>query len=468
VGVATYVVSVVRIVRSPITGVTGTLLVSGLLIVILAIAVQGAFATRAGISDTFARQSRMQQAQIALEDLLRLQIDEEDSVRGYSLTRDPFYKLQYAAALATFDRREWDVGLALRAEHLPERTLEEYSNLQATWRSTIARTLLANPGQPLAEIDKENKVFSDFENRTAQAVRFELAQTSAKLAESTQRQVDRTLLVRAFWLAMFGLLAIVFNVYRSRLNRALEEERTTTEILQRAFRSEHVPLPRCEIGSAYLSASSQLAVGGDVFDVYRLSDSLALVFIADVSGKGVDAAVLTAFIKFTIRGIALRRRDPGAMLAEFNTAFAQTVENPYLFVSMFIGVLDLDSFQLRYASAGHDSAFVRRASGMQRLAVTGPVLGVMEEPFETKVVNLEGGDTLVLATDGLTEARTPSGEQLSEEGAMKLIAASSVQPQQLANELAARIKTLGGNQTRDDLAILAIRIHEPEARREAM
>ena len=83
-----------------------------------------------------------------------------------------------------------------------------------------------------------------------------------------------------------------------------------------------------------------MAVGGDVFDVYRLSDTLALVLIADVSGKGVDAAVLTAFIKFTIRGIALRRRDPGAILAEFNTAFAQTVENPYLFVSMFVGVLD--------------------------------------------------------------------------------------------------------------------------------
>ena len=70
--------------------------------------------------------------------------------------------------------------------------------------------------------------------------------------------------------------------------------------------------------------------------MYRLSDTLALVFIADVSGKGVDAAVLTAFIKFTIRGIALRRRDPGAMLGEFNTAFSQTVENPYLFVSMFV------------------------------------------------------------------------------------------------------------------------------------
>jgi phosphoserine phosphatase RsbU/P len=283
------------------------------------------------------------------------------------------------------------------------------------------------------------------------------------LARTAQEQVNANAYTRAFWLIVLGLLAILLNGFRSRLLTELEEERTTTETLQKAFRSEHVPLPNCEVGSAYLAASSHLAVGGDVFDVYRLSDMLALIFIADVSGKGVDAAVLTAFIKFTIRGIALRRRDPGAMLAEFNTAFAQTVENPYLFVSMFVAVLDTETLQLRYASAGHDSAFIRRSTGVtQQLAVTGPVLGVMEEPFETKTLHLEDLDTLVLATDGLTEARDRSGTQLQEAGAMKLISASSAQPQLLADELVAKVRMLGGNQLRDDLAVLAIRVHEPE------
>jgi sigma-B regulation protein RsbU (phosphoserine phosphatase) len=262
---------------------------------------------------------------------------------------------------------------------------------------------------------------------------------------------------------VFGLLAILFNGFRSRLYQELEEEKNTTEILQRAFRSESVPLPNCRIGSAYLSAGSHLAVGGDVFDVYRLSNSLALLLIADVSGKGVDAAVLTAFIKFTIRGIALRRRDPGAILGEFNTAFAQTVENPYLFVSMFVGVLDTDSLLLTYASAGHDSAFMRRSSGVQQLAVTGPVLGVMEEPFGTKSVIMEDGDILVLATDGLTEARKRTGEQLRETGAIDLIAAASDDPQSLADELVAQVRALGGNHPRDDLAILAIRADPPKA-----
>ncbi|MDE2480903.1 MAG: SpoIIE family protein phosphatase, partial [bacterium] len=369
--------------RSSFAWIPGTVVWTAFLVIAVVIAVQGAFQTRASIAGTFAAQSRIVQAQLALEEMLRLQIDEENSVRGFSLTRDPFYRTQYAGAVAQFEAKAAQVRMAMRSEGLAAgaRTLDDYTALQANWRRKIAEPLLANPGRDVAQIDKENKVFTDVEDRAVQQLRGTLADRNAFLAHSTQEQVNRNAYARAFWLVLFGLLAILFNGFRGRLNRELEEERTTTEILQRAFRSEAVPLPNCEVGSAYLAASSHLAVGGDVFDVYRLSDTLALLLIADVSGKGVDAAVLTAFIKFTIRGIALRRRDPGAMLQEFNTAFSQTVENPYLFVSMFVGVLDVETLQLRYASAGHDSAFIRRSTGVQQLAVTGPVLGVMEEPF---------------------------------------------------------------------------------------
>jgi serine phosphatase RsbU (regulator of sigma subunit) len=447
--------------------IPGTLIFTVFLFIVLGFAVQTALQTRSSISRTFERESQIQQAQIALEELLRLQIDEENSVRGFNLTRDPFYRQQYDAAVAQFDDKLQTVRTALKNQHLsePEKTLDGYESLQREWRAKVAEPLLQHPGRDVAQIDKQNKAFSDYESRTAHSIRAVLADTNALLSQSTQDQVNQNAVWRVFWILIFGLLAIVVNSLRSRLNFQLEEERTTTEILQRAFRSEHVPLPNCEVGSAYLSASSHLAVGGDVFDVYRLSDTLALVLIADVSGKGVDAAVLTAFIKFTIRGIALRRRDPGAMLAEFNTAFAQTVENPYLFVSMFVGVLDTETLQLRYASAGHDSAFVRRSTGVQQLAVTGPVLGVMEEPFDTKTIYLEDGDSIVLATDGLTEARNRSGEQLTETGAMALIEASSHRPQLLADELVAQVKALAGNRTRDDIAVLAIRVHEPEGRR---
>jgi serine phosphatase RsbU (regulator of sigma subunit) len=428
----------------------------------VSIAVQGAFQTRADIAYTFSLQRQIVQAQLSLEALQRRQIDAESLVRGYLLTRDPFYSGQYDQVTAQFDATASSLRSVLASQHLVDAgtTLGDYIALQHNWRRKVAEPQLHHPGHDVVEIDKENKAFSDYEGQTADEIRNILQDEYALLARTTTEQVDRNAWSRAFWIVIMGLLAILFNAFRGRTFIELEEERAVTEKLQQAFRSEAVPLPNSEIGSAYLSASRHLAVGGDVFDVYRLSDTQALLVIADVSGKGIDAAVLTAFIKFTVRGLALRRRDPGSILQEFNTAFSQTVENPYLFVSMFVGVLDTDSLQLRYASAGHDSAYVRRSSGVQQLAITGPVLGVMEEPFETKTINLEDGDTLVLTTDGLTEARNRAGEQLFSEGAMRLIASLDTEPQLLADELVAQVKVIEGNEIHDDLAVLAIRVHE--------
>ena len=451
--------------NEPLANLTATLLLTAFLVVTLGFAIEGTFETRAQIASTFARQAQIQQAQLDLEELLRLQIDEENSLRGYVLTRDRFYVAQFRQAAAGYDAKEETIQKILSEEHLsdPGQLLGAYGYLQSKWRDEVAHPLLRNPRRPLVEFDKRNKLFSDYETRTVASIRETLAGTDAGLARSTQLQLDRSSYMRAFWVLVFGLLAILFNAFRSRLNRELEHERTITEILQRAFRSESVPLPHCEVGSAYLSATSHLAVGGDVFDVFRLSANRALVLIADVSGKGVDAAVLTAFIKFMIRAIALRQSEPAAILSEFNSAFSKAVGNPYLFVSMFVGVLDTDTFRLTYASGGHDAAFVRRPNGVAQLAVTGPVLGVMEEPFGTETIYLQPGDTLVLATDGLTEVRNAAGEQLSDQGAMELIERASPGAQQLADELAANVRARGGNRVGDDLAILAIRVVDGKA-----
>ncbi len=449
--------------NGPFVRVTGTMLLTGFLLLSLGFAVEGTFETRAEIANTFARQAQIQQAQIDLEELLRLQIDEENSLRGYLLTRDPFYTAEYRSASAGYDQKEDAIRKTLGNQLLgANKLLADYARLQLEWRNTVAAPLLAHPRLRLEELDKRSKLFSDYETLTAAAIRRELAGTDGELERSTQMQLDRSSYLRAAWVLAFGLLAIVLNAYRTRLNRELEEERAVTRVLQKAFRSESIPLPHCDVGSAYLSASSDRAVGGDVFDVYRLSENRALILIADISGKGVDAAVLTAFIKFMVRAIALRNSDPTAILTEFNVVLSKAVADPYIFVSMFVGLLDTDTFALTYASGGHDAAFVRRPNGVAQLAVTGPVLGVMEEPFGSETIYLQPGDTLVLATDGLTEVRNAAGEQLSDQGAMELIERASPGAQQLADELAANVKARGGNRVGDDLAILAIRVVDGE------
>ena len=97
---------------------------------------------------------------------------------------------------------------------------------------------------------------------------------------------------------------------------------------------------------------------------------------------------------------------------------------------------------------------------MQQLAVTGPVLGVMDEPFETRTIALRAGDTLVLATDGLTEARDRSGNLLHEVGAMRLIDRSPAGAQALADSLVEQVRAVAGNRLRDDLALLVVRVNE--------
>ena len=446
--------------------VTGTMLLTAFLLLSLGFAVEGSFETRAQIANTFARQAQIQQAQIDLEELLRLQIDEENSLRGYLLTRDPFYNAEYRSASAGYDQKEAAIRKKLGNQLLgADKLLTDYARLQLEWRNTVAAPLLAHPRLRLEELDKRNKLFSDYETLTAAAIRRELAGTDDELERSTQMQLDRSSYLRAAWVLAFGLLAIVLNAYRTRLNRELEEERAVTRVLQKAFRSESTPLPHCDVGSAYLSASSDRAVGGDVFDVYRVSENQALILIADISGKGVDAAVLTAFVKFMVRAIALRNSDPMAILTEFNVVLSKAVADPYIFVSMFVGLLNTDTFALTYASGGHDTAFVRRRNDVVQLAITGPVLGVMEEPFGSETIYLQPGDTLVLATDGLTEVRNRAGEQLSGQGAMELIERASPGAQQLADELAAAVRERGGSRVRDDLAILAIRVLDGAAAR---
>jgi serine phosphatase RsbU (regulator of sigma subunit) len=450
----------------PLLRSAGTLTATAILGFALVIAVTGALVTRAAINSSFAQQMQIERAQLTLERMLKIQLDEENYVREYVITRDPSDIDAYKATAMEFDTERNTLRDILQREHLTDTLgdLEDYDMAHRDWHAEVADPMLEHPGQDVRLLEKRGKTLIDSQSQAAYFIEERLDQRNREVLASTQQQIDNTLYSRMIWLVIFGLIAILLNGWRSRLISALEDERLTTQTLQRAFRSEHVPLPNCTIGSAYGAASSHLAVGGDVFDVHRLSDRLGLIVIADVSGKGVDAAVLTAFIKFTIRGIALRRRDPGFILQEFNRAFPRTVGNPYLFVSMFVGILDTWTLRLDYASAGHDIAFVRHANNaVEQLAVTGPVLGVMEEPFDVKSIYLDDGDMVVLSTDGLTEARDAEGKFLEPEGAMRWIAEEGDEPHHVAARLIERARARSQGSMRDDVAVLAISVQRTSA-----
>lgn len=447
-------------ISAPVLRSAGTLTAVAILIFALGVAVAGAWNTRAAVNASFTEQRFIERGQLTLERMREIQLDEENYIRAYVITHDPSYIEAYRATGQLFDRARRQLQGVLAQEGLVDAqgALDDYDMAHHAWDTQVADPLLRHPGAAARELDKRGKILVDSQRDAVQFIGDKMDAKDREILAVTERRINASLVTGMAALVVFGLLAILLYGWRHRLTSALEHERLTTQTLQRAFRSEHVPLPNCVIGSAYGAASSHLAVGGDVFDVHRLSDRLGLVLIADVSGKGVDAAVLTAFIKFTIRGIALRRRDPGFILQEFNRAFPRTVENPYIFVTMFVGILDTWTLRLDYASAGHDIAFLRRATGVEQLPVTGPILGVMEEPFEVRTVYLEDGDTVVLSTDGLTEARDQDGALLEASGAMTWIKRGPADPEALAAHLIERARVRSGKAMRDDVAVLAIRI----------
>jgi serine phosphatase RsbU (regulator of sigma subunit) len=401
-------------------------------------------------------------AQRQLDDIVNIQLDQETSLRGYLATGDTLFldpytrgKQSYEDALQTFDDTTHGLSLADM-----DASIAEMQKLHTSWTVEVARPLLAKPHAKDA-ITRETlgKVLVDQLRSDTTRIR-ELLEEQLNSAQAQLRQrIDQALIGGLTSLTVFGIISILFVSSRVQMQAVIDRERSIVETLERAFRTDLDVLPGSRIGTAYLSADLDAAVGGDLYDVRRLDASRGLVLVADVSGKGIKAAVNTAFVKYSVRTLARDHRDPGDILDNFNKMFLETVSDPNLFVVVFVGILDAQARSLAYASAGHSGAFLRRGSDVRALAVTGPVIGLDTSfTYTTNVVALEKGDLLLLATDGLTEARDTAGGFLDDAGAMELLATSSQDPQTCADEIVAAVRARSGGTVGDDLALLAIAI----------
>ena len=167
-------------------------------------------------------------------------------------------------------------------------------------------------------------------------------------------------------------------------------------------------------------------VGGDFFDVIRLEDGRVGLAIADVSDKGVPAALFMMSSRTLLKGSAIGMEQPGHVLTEVNNLLNED-DTTGMFVTMLYAVYDPETSVLTYASGGHDPPLVVHADGSSDLKeLTGGIaLGVLggfeyrQESFE-----LAPGDTVCLYTDGVTEATNEQGELMGVEGIQELFAES--------------------------------------------
>jgi sigma-B regulation protein RsbU (phosphoserine phosphatase) len=180
---------------------------------------------------------------------------------------------------------------------------------------------------------------------------------------------------------------------------------------------------RCEI-----SASMQPAreVGGDLYDYFLVSEDALYFAVGDVSGKGVPASLFMTMTSTLLRAAAQEVRDPADVLAEINRELSRE-NDACMFVTLFLGLLDLRSGRLRYSNGGHPAPYLlSREHAPRLLPGSGVLLGFGESTkFEGHEVVLEPSDRVFVFSDGVTEAIDPTGRFFGDDGLQQVLRAES-------------------------------------------
>jgi serine phosphatase RsbU (regulator of sigma subunit) len=396
-----------------------------------------------------------------LDALLRTQLAEETALRGYVATRDRFFLDPDGPPNPRFTEQAHALQARLRSEHLTSEA-QIVDNMRAvhdTWERDVALPLLREPARRDADMRQAyGKLLTDEMRLDAERLRTNVTRAGNRVQATLRREIDLTLAICVGIVGAFALLALWHAVGRAEAVARLDEERTLVEALQRTLRVAGEGLPRVRLGSAYASATREALVGGDLLDAWRSDPERGWLLIADASGKGIPAAQHAAFAQYALRAFAAESDDPGTILARFNRLFVSTFEDPESFLVAFLGAWDARTQTLSYASAGHGTAYARRDGLVEQLPPTGSLIGIeRDQMYETNSVPLAPGDVVLLATDGLTEARDAKGDLLGEERVAAILARGPADPQALCDRLVDAANEHSGG-VQDDLAIVALQV----------
>lgn len=272
--------------------------------------------------------------------------------------------------------------------------------------------------------------------------------------------------VAEFALALAAQAAVTLENARlfADLNQRYDREKRIAGELQKNLMPQ-IPsrIGDFEFAYQYQPALEEAEVGGDFLDQFALDGDRVGFVVADVSGKGLKAAVQTATVKSTLRAFAHDLPgEPSQVLAHVNDVVCSEVGHLDGFVTLFYGVLDTRTGALVYANAGHEPPLLRRAADGSCVALDeadGMVLGCLPGVvFSECALTFQPGDSLLLYTDGVTEARAGAdGAFLGLEGLERLLLDAGLAAPDALASLHAHLRAYTDDVQRDDLAMLLIR-----------
>ena len=243
--------------------------------------------------------------------------------------------------------------------------------------------------------------------------------------------------------------------------READEQRARLlDTLQQTLLPPHLPtVPRLELGAAYRAGSEGVQVGGDFYDVFELEAGRWALVLGDVSGKGVEAAVLTASLRHATRAAAVAHRSPRDVMAALNDAMLRDTDRGEFCTAIYATLeLEGEHVSVCLASGGHPLPLHIADGEVRPVGQPGTLLGGFPATVSHQhQLDLRPGELLVLYTDGVTEARTPDGLF----GFERLAAVLADRRGTGAPEVAARVESAvleaTQGQVTDDLAVLAVR-----------
>src|SRR5215211_4361874 len=285
--------------------------------------------------------------------------------------------------------------------------------------------------------------------------------TELKRAEEEVRQFNRDLERRVAERTEQLKRAMARQQEVAQERERIEQELRVARMIQHTLLPKSLPeLEGHEIAAYYQPARE---VGGDFYDFLRLPDGRLGLFVGDVSGKGVPAAIVMAITR-TMLQAAYRMGSPapGEILEQVNNILYKDIPSN-MFVTCLAALLDSRTGRLQYANAGHDLPYLRHADGVGRLRARGMPLGLMPGmSYEQKEITLEPGESILLYSDGLVEAHDPQREMF---GFPRMQGHVSAHPEgaTLIDSLLAELERFTGEnwEQEDDITLLTLQRLRP-------
>jgi sigma-B regulation protein RsbU (phosphoserine phosphatase) len=240
--------------------------------------------------------------------------------------------------------------------------------------------------------------------------------------------------------------------------RLVQEMQLAHDLQMRLLPGAGVVAPQADVAAKVVPADS---VGGDFYNLFRLSPKAIGVMIGDVSSHGYRAALIMALAMSATAIHAQASTDPSLTLTALQASLREELTTTEMFITVFYAVVDRVASELRYANTGHPHAFVIGGDGaVQRLPALDPPLGMVDAPphGETRPWS-SGSDLLLLFTDGISDARNRADERLGEQPVLDWVRARRTRP---AAEIVDYVFSMLAQHTgdvpaRDDLTLVVLR-----------